>query len=428
MENVVTTHFSGKNFTCRNSITYQPPFRVCTPLTVQLGSSKLRQTVGGLLADLMRHPADYHYRSLHPSGFKGAAVGYRPFTTAIQGMKALGYLEVVMGFWQSEKPNQPGMATRYRLTPAFLKYAADFRVCAVDWSGHFRPPPTGSYNPNPVLVRSAAVKDWNKRLKGALLPISPDDAVAAALGQQVNEINHCRPSFILWAEDKRPNEPYRAYSDYEVHSLFYRGFSNVNGGPNGWNKGGRLYALGGYYQQFPETVRATITINGEATKEIDLTASHLTILYACHGIPIDSVHAYEIEGFPRAVIKAWVTMTLGHKGFHTRWHKDVVAKVKDKKGIDLKAYSIKAVQAAVLEKHPLLRDWESSEIRWGDLQYLESKVIVDTVHALTVGQGIPALPVHDSLIVPVSKVEIARKVLIEMFEKHIGMTPALKTE
>ncbi|MCB4863359.1 hypothetical protein K7W03_27760, partial [Sphingobium sp. PNB] len=134
---------------------------------IKLGGKSGGQ-VSGLLADLMRHPADYHYRSLHPSGFKRAAVGYRPFMTAIQGMKALGYLEVVMGFWQPGRINQPGMATRYRLTPTFLKYAADFGICAVDWSGHFRPPPMGSYNPNPVLVRSAAVKDWNKRVRGAL--------------------------------------------------------------------------------------------------------------------------------------------------------------------------------------------------------------------------------------------------------------------
>ncbi len=389
-------------------------------------SNELTAAVGALVADLLRHPEDFHYRSLSSNAFTGASIGYRPCKSAIEGMKTLGFLDIFPGFIRRYSVSQKAMATRMRLRPAFLEYAASFKISPSQWRDHFASCTGPLRNENPVQLRAKTEKDWNRRVRGKLLPICPSDAIAVMLGERVNEINRLRRSFTLSAEDV---EQGRIYADDEVHTLFFRGFNrgNDDGNEYGWDRGGRLYPLGGAYQLFSKILRSTITFNGEPSVEIDLRASHFTIYHGLNGITLNLTDdPYSVEGFPRPVVKAWVTMTLGHHRFHTRWHKDAVKNTLKKAQIDLRAYSIKAVQAAVLEKHPLLKEWEACPLDWGGLQYEESNVIVDTVHALTVGQGIPTLPVHDSIIVPISKVEIAKKVLTEMFEKHIGSTPALK--
>jgi hypothetical protein len=77
---------------------------------------------------------------------------------------------------------------------------------------------------------------------------------------------------------------------------------------------------------------------------------------------------------------------------------------------------------------PLLHDLLSSPYRWGDLQFIEGEVIVEAVHTLTVIHGVPALPVHDSIIVPISQRAIAEAVLSAASERHVGIRPFLEAK
>jgi hypothetical protein len=128
-------------------------------------------------------------------------------------------------------------------------------------------------------------------------------------------------------------------------------------------------------------------------------------------------------------------MTLGHDRFQQRWsktNKERYLEAHLKTGIgsgDLQAdYPIAEVRKEVLKLLPVLSDWPDCPVRWGDLQYLESCAIVDTVYTLATVHDVPALPVHDSIIVPASKERIARAVLEECFEAHIGVKPALSVK
>ena len=47
------------------------------------------------------------------------------------------------------------------------------------------------------------------------------------------------------------------------------------------------------------------------------------------------------------------------------------------------------------------------------------------MHTLATVHGIPALPVHDSIIVPVSKADIAAAILSKEFEREVGAKPKL---
>jgi hypothetical protein len=117
-----------------------------------------------------------------------------------------------------------------------------------------------------------------------------------------------------------------------------------------WNKGGRLYSQGeDSYQRLHKDERLKMLIDGQPVVEIDVTASFLTILHARCGKPLDlSRDPYEIEGLPRSVVKTWVTMTLGHDKFHTRWPREISADYLEEHGKKIgTVHPLRDVQQAV---------------------------------------------------------------------------------
>jgi hypothetical protein len=184
----------------------------------------------------------------------------------------------------------------------------------------------------------------------------------------------------------------------------------------------------GNYQRAKKAARAQITIDGRAVIELDLTASHLTILHALHGLPFDPAQdPYAIEGLPRDVAKKWVTMTLGHDRLHRSWPRGARADLDPVVGGNLvEVFPLGKTRDRILERLPVLAGWADSPFDWGDLQFLESKVILRTVETLAFNHGVPCLPVHDSIIVPATEREMASQVLSEEFRLVIGVTPHLK--
>lgn len=92
----------------------------------------------------------------------------------------------------------------------------------------------------------------------------------------------------------------------------------------------------------------------------------------------------------------------------------------------VQAFPIGKTRATILERIPLLADWAKSPYRWGDLQYLESEVIMRTVETLAFTHGVPCLPVHDSVIVPAANQALASKVLSDAFRLIVGVVPHMK--
>ena len=89
------------------------------------------------------------------------------------------------------------------------------------------------------------------------------------------------------------------------------------------------------------------------------------------------------------------------------------------------------VREKTLDRHPLLGQWGTKLApnvprSYGHLMFSESRVVISTMLRLAREHNIPAAPVHDSLIVPRSKEEVAERVLNEQFIKIIGVKPTLK--
>ncbi len=226
----------------------------------------------------------------------------------------------------------------------------------------------------------------------------------------------------------------RFYMRHMIEPGGFRGirriFNNGESPEFDWNKGGRLYAVGGGHQTIKKAERLKLTIDGEAVAEIDVKASFISILSAKRGMPLDPYDdPYEIEGLPRSLAKAVVTMTLGHDRFHARWPSKVKLNLEEKLGVDLgKAYPLKKVLPLITSKLPAMADWGNVDFSCFDLQFIESEAMLLAVERLAYDHHVASLPVHDSLIVPVSQLELAKGVLGEAYEEVTGHKPQLTVD
>jgi hypothetical protein len=86
---------------------------------------------------------------------------------------------------------------------------------------------------------------------------------------------------------------------------------------------------------------------------------------------------------------------------------------------------VKRIGEKALKLYPLLEKWGTEDFGWSDLMFIESQAMIGAMSEL-MSLGIPSLSVHDSLIVPASKQEIAEQTLSKHYLKETGAAPVLK--
>jgi hypothetical protein len=193
-----------------------------------------------------------------------------------------------------------------------------------------------------------------------------------------------------------------------------------------------------------------MTLGGEPVVEIDIKASHLTILHGLLGLPFDpSDDPYAVEGLePLAIgrtdlrrwaVKQWTVATLGHHRHHRKWLPTHIKAFREKindaepgaadklKGLG-QVYPISHVRGAMVAKHPVLKDWGNLGVSWADLMFVESEAIVSTMLGLMDHHQVPSLSVHDSLIVRSKDKDIASYCLTKKYEEMCGLMPVLETQ
>ncbi|HEX8415460.1 MAG TPA: hypothetical protein VF637_16500 [Sphingomicrobium sp.] len=333
-------------------------------------------------------------------------------------METLGFVDVRVGHQQWAEGFGAGRAplwsepTMMRATQAFLERLEAVGLKASDWRDHYERVALAGPIPNPLVCRLPLAPTNGRRPRKTDIPIDLSDPKVKTLHDRVVKLNDFLKGHVI--------APL-------IHPGFRRIFSNGGQPGYAWNEGGRLYSIGDEnYQMAPEAERLKMTIDGEPVVELDIRASYLTILHALRGEPFDPSlnDPYTIEGLPRGVVKTWVAMTLGHNKFHRRWTKKAKTKYTEKTGRSLQDdYPIGQTTRLILSHLPIIQGWPESVIRWGYLQYIESEAIIQAMETLAFEHEVPSLPVHDSLIVPVSKRVIAKVVLEDSFRKNVGVSP-----
>jgi hypothetical protein len=157
-----------------------------------------------------------------------------------------------------------------------------------------------------------------------------------------------------------------------------------------WKRGGRLY--GPFWQSLPESTRLKITMDGAALDEPDFQHIHPRLLYALHGTTLVD-DAYSVRRFEaeRRIIKiAWqIIMNTVSRGSAVR------ALVFNEGRTSAEA---KEILAAVEERHDSIRSSFYSGVG-AHLQSIDSALMMD-VELAALDDGIVALPIHDSFLVP----------------------------
>jgi len=377
-------------------------------------SEALERFVGDLLrARVGTNTTGRIFRSVGKSTFSDAPVKYDMFVRLLEALKALGLVGHRKGQtryqetgFEDHRETVAGRAARFWATPKLLKLAEEHGIHSGNVGDHFAPePPT-----NPLVLKDFATGRGRYRESGQGIKYKRTPEIER-LERDIKELNEFLARFELTGGR---------------HEGYIRVFNNCS-----WQKGGRLYSpCEGSYQQLPEHKRVEMMINGEPVAEIDIKASFLTIYHAKLGMPLgDREDPYARAGIARDAAKLWCIASFGASAPKLRWPAHMVKEYHKSFGQDLrKVAKASEVAKAMLKAFPALRKLEEHPHIWADLQFAEAEAVVGTMLILMRRHGVPSLSMHDGIIVPRSKWDLATDILTGEYRRVVGVEPMLTVE
>ena len=374
--------------------------------------------VGDLLIGVETKDAGWSYHQLSRSAFSDRPIGYKMFKSIITMMETSGLLDVSLGrnavgpqFDGSDNPAYyPSLASRFRPTVVMTSLVVAAGIGDEGVRRHFQQ----QLPKTTIEVRAKKITLNGKKLNGKKLRFTHTDK-SKAMEVEMKELNSFLSSFSLEGA---------GFSGYR--RLFNNG--DIDGFDFQW--GGRVHAVGDdNYQSIKKEKRKYIKIEGKEVIEIDINASYLSILHGINGYTLpDKDDIYDISGIDRTIVKAWITSTIGHFSFHSKWLPQPLAEIRAA-GIDKpKSMTMTSIQPIILEHFPMLADWPLQKITWADLMFIESEVIIGTMVELMRSFGVPCFSIHDSIIVRRIDQIIALDTLRNQFVNRVGIEPRLKVK
>jgi hypothetical protein len=178
-------------------------------------------------------------------------------------------------------------------------------------------------------------------------------------------------------------------------------------------RGGRFYCGLQNWPKAPVKLRSHVTIDGDATAELDFEALHVQMLYAREGVRYRG-DPYDVDGFPRDVIKLASLVAINAAA-----RPQAIGALRNE-GV---AQAEEAL-AAFERRHRRLRGYLNSEVG-KELQYEDSRIAERVMlAALAADEGI--IPVHDSFIVRASFEGTLRRAMVAAFEEEYGVAPVIR--
>lgn len=385
------------------------------------GTASLRRDLGCVLAGVMlpglKGVPVRAARGMSAPMWKGSALGCRRFWKLADALTAAG----LVGHRRGVQTGVPGFdgPTMFRGLPAALwptpalvdlarKHGARAETRKADWQAD------ATAQAAPATVPDARLVACTPR---SGVPFAPTDAMLAEMERMRGTLRVINAT--LAAADIRGAGPSVALRRSFKHSL---GF------------GGRFY--GPSYISTSAEERGRITINGEAVVEVDVSASQLTLLLGLRGVTVlPRADLYALPGVPwdRNVTKQWMRQTLGSgRATWTQWSRDADAAARAVKArvVGEAVQSLYPFLAALTTFVPpaLLATLPSKDHHWGAGQHIaqrEAAIMERALENLALSE-VPALPVHDALIVPRSARDAAVACLGDAFQALAGIRPGLK--
>lgn len=364
------------------------------------------KTVGAVVGDLLfnacnQEAGGFCYRSFNKDEFGGTLATSRHFEEVIKAWEQIGFIEVRKGYshtddfdGQSYRPNTRPMrrATRLRATEKLQTLCHKHKVAAQTANLSF-----GRVKEKTIPVRLKSSKAKNAgQAKDMTLPQSEK---LRRLQHEVSEINE----FLSVQTFSFGPLPY-----------LYRVFNNGDLPDFQWDQGGRFYTSGTSYLNATKETRRNIKINGDPVCEIDVVACQLTLLHGMTKTELTNrSDPYQIAGIEREAVKERVNVWIG-KGA-----------APDLESLLTKNSKKSRNDALILQALPVLGAIEAKGLNSYKLQSVESNIVAATLLELLRYFEVPALPVHDCLIVRRVDKELACDVFLSQFERLAGIRPEL---
>jgi len=387
------------------------------PPNTEARDAVLLQIVADMLEASSRGERLWVFRSLNANGFRSDGISYRHFRSCAEALVSGGYAEHRPGFHYrsplefGQSGRNPNLAaSRWRPAKLLIDMCGKFDIEPANAKTHF----SWKLPEQVVVLKAPSVRSGSHKVKGRQVRFQQTDR-STLFSDQVKEIN----KYLL---------------DHEIANGVHRGFRRIFNDVSdissyGWNRGGRIYGIGmDNYQLQPKDVRRLITIDGKPTTEIDIKASHLTILHALAGVQLPAPDPYAVPGLPREVVKSWFLIAFGAGHYPTRWSKEAYLELKrNASGAEwLKKYRARAV-TEICKAHyaKVIAYWETSGLDSLDFQFLESEAVIDAMLTLKRKHDVPSLPVHDSIIIAEEARDLAIEVLSQSYKLKFGAAPLL---
>lgn len=192
-------------------------------------------------------------------------------------------------------------------------------------------------------------------------------------------------------------------SDRSIRRIFMRGRLD---------RGGRM--AGGFWFQMPKHDRLKqIAFSGERPVELDYSGAMPRIAYGLTGARPPKPDVYDISGLEavsREGRKQVMNALFWDDGLRVRLPqgtKQFFGRMNGRQTVEL-----------IHREHGAVRAYLGTDAG-PELQFYESEIITAVTHRL-LGLGIVALPVHDAVIVPRSRVDEAEVVMIDVFDGICG--------
>lgn len=389
--------------------------------------------IGALMADLMdcqggrkdggpplcgsRGMSRRHY----PAAILG--FGFDIFVQVVAALKDAGLLVTAIGqprwtTWSNPQgqdvTSTKGLVTRFRLTEAAVEGAEVHGVPVRDWEAHWGQSgatavPAASSEPL-VVLRGRKVRDGAKKPSAPDLPVDLTDPVVASFHADLQELN----AFL-------GRQTITGFAFAGIRRIWNDG--DVPGSE--WRRGGRFASLPGgdaYEAMSAERRLKRIRINDRPIAEVDIRACHLTLLYGLLGAEmLGDQDPYAVDDLPRAIVKDWVSQAIGlGRTDFTRWSAAAKAKYESSNpGRSLRAdFKLSYIGTRIVCRHRVLERLKPGELDSVGLMFHEAEVLSCAMRRLRL-QGIPALPIHDGLITPISDVEAAKGAMAQAFGSRI---------
>lgn len=187
--------------------------------------------------------------------------------------------------------------------------------------------------------------------------------------------------------------------------------------PHTFNLHGRLY--GGFWLSMPAHRRNGLRINGEPIADLDFASMFPRLAYLDAGATCPEGDLYAIPGLEehRAAVKAGLSALFSTQADMSRLPSEVKAGLPP-------GWTAAKFRDAVAMKHPALVPLFGRDFAL-DLMFTESNILVAALLDLA-REGVPALPMHDGMMVAASREEKARgameKACVELVGSIIPVT------